>query len=75
MNPMKWYWTVAGGHTHVRVFMNGAKCGDLCFRNEEFQWIHRHSPEILFIEDSVITGLTTDERQEWLRKHESEVVR
>ncbi len=35
-NPMRWYYTVAGGHTHVRVFMNGAKCGDLCFRNEEF---------------------------------------
>jgi hypothetical protein len=33
---MKWYYTIAGGHTHVRVFMNGAKCGDLCFRNEEF---------------------------------------
>lgn len=33
---MKWLYQVAGGHTHVRVFMNGAKCGDLCFRNEEF---------------------------------------
>jgi hypothetical protein len=33
---MKWYYTIAGGHTHVRVFMNGAKCGDLCFRNVEF---------------------------------------
>lgn len=35
-SPMKWYYKVLGGHTHVRVFMNGAKCGDLCFRNEEF---------------------------------------
>ena len=34
---MKWYYTVVGGHTHVRVFMNGGKCGDLCFRNEEFE--------------------------------------
>lgn len=33
---MNWYYTIAGGHTHVRVFMNGGKCGDLCFRNEEF---------------------------------------
>jgi hypothetical protein len=33
---MKWYYKIAGGHTHVRVFMNGGKCGDLCFRNEEF---------------------------------------
>lgn len=36
---MKWFFTIAGGHTHVRVFMNGAKCGDLCFRNEEFHTI------------------------------------
>jgi len=34
---MRWYWKVLGGHTHVRVFMNGGKCGDLCFRNEEFE--------------------------------------
>lgn len=36
---MKWYFKIMGGHTHVRVFMNGGKCGDLCFRNEEFQLI------------------------------------
>lgn len=36
---MKWYYKIAGGHTHVRVFMNGGKCGDLCFRNEEFEQI------------------------------------
>lgn len=34
---MKWYWELLGGHVHVRVFMNGGKCGDLCFREEEFQ--------------------------------------
>ena len=34
---MNWYYKVLGGHTHVRVFMNGEKCGDLVFRNEEFQ--------------------------------------
>lgn len=39
---MNWYWHRAGGHTHVRVFMNGAKCGALCFRNEEFQAIREH---------------------------------
>lgn len=33
---MTWYYKILGGHTHVRVFMNHAKCGDLCFRNEEF---------------------------------------
>ena len=36
---MKWYFQIRGGHTHVRVFMNGGKCGDLCFRNEEFQLV------------------------------------
>jgi hypothetical protein len=33
---LKWYYKIMGGHTHVRVFCNGAKCGDLVFRNEEF---------------------------------------
>ena len=37
--PMIWYWRRGGGHIHVRVFMNGAKCGDLCFRVEEFEMI------------------------------------
>lgn len=36
---MRWYYRIRGGHTHVRVFMNGGKCGDLCFRNEEFAQI------------------------------------
>lgn len=36
---MNWYYIILGGHTHVRVFMNGGKCGDLCFRNDEFQQI------------------------------------
>jgi hypothetical protein len=38
---MTWYYTVRGGHTHVAVFLNGGKCGDLCFRNEEFEHIQR----------------------------------
>lgn len=25
---MKWYYKIEGSHTHVRVFMNGGKCGD-----------------------------------------------
>lgn len=36
---MKWYYTIAGSHVHVRVFMNGASCGQLCFRMEEFAQI------------------------------------
>ncbi len=38
---MNWYYKICGGHTHVRVFMNGGKCGDLCFRNEEFEKVMR----------------------------------
>ena len=48
---MKWYYHIAGGHTHVRVFMNGGKCGDLCFRNEEFVQVREHCPWIQFIEE------------------------
>jgi len=57
---MKWIYTVAGGHTHVKVYMNGAKCGDLCFRNEEFvevkddhDWLSKVGgvPLITFIEE------------------------
>ena len=56
---MKWYFKIEGRHTHVRVFMNHAKCGDLCFRNEEFQQIREqagyfathHGKLIEFIEE------------------------
>lgn len=61
---MKWYYQVLGGHTHVRVFMNGGKCGDLCFRNEEFQLVRETAeqfvissrPWITFIEEKVDRG-------------------
>lgn len=55
MSGMKWYWHRSGGHTHVRVFMNGAKCGDLCFRNEEFDYIREHTTDfevVQFIEEA-----------------------
>jgi len=38
---MKWYYKILGGHTHVRVFMNGALCGTLVFRNAEFEQIQK----------------------------------
>ncbi len=47
---MKWKYKVLGGHTHVDVFMNGANCGHLCFRNEEFQQL-RYITAIEFVED------------------------
>jgi len=47
---MNWYHTEKGAHTHVRVFMNGAKCGDLTFRNEEFKMLP-HEP-IKFLPDT-----------------------
>jgi len=49
---MRWYWHIQGGHTHVRVFLNGAKCGDLCFRNEEFYEIRHSIGNIKFIEET-----------------------
>lgn len=52
---MKWYYKQLGGHTHVRVFMHGAKCGDLCFRNEEFQQLRR---DLVIIDDN--TGIPTE---------------
>jgi hypothetical protein len=33
---MTWYYTISTTHTRVRIFMNGALCGNICFRNEEF---------------------------------------
>jgi hypothetical protein len=47
---MKWEFEIRGGHTYVRVFMNGAKCGELCFRNEEFQQVREHCSWIQFTE-------------------------
>lgn len=48
---MKWYWQLQGGHVHVRVFMNGWKCGDLCFRDKEFELVREMCPWIAFIEE------------------------
>lgn len=42
---MKWDYMIGASHTRVRVFMNGANCGDLCFRNEEFKQIRDSFPE------------------------------
>lgn len=36
---MKWYYRIAGRHVHVRVYMNGALCGTLVFRDSEFEEI------------------------------------
>lgn len=55
---MKWYYEVRGGHTHVRVVMNGAKCGDLCFRNDQFRLIRAACQWIEFINKGEPSGLT-----------------
>lgn len=49
---MTWYFKIMGGHTYVRVFMNGGKCGDLCFRNEEFTLVRERCPWIAFEEEA-----------------------
>lgn len=55
---MNWRFTISGGHTHVRVFMNGAKCGDLCFRNEEFKRIQE-----ALVGHSIITFIDASETE------------
>lgn len=37
MNELRLYYKILGGHVHIRVFMNGGKAGDLCFRLAEFE--------------------------------------
>lgn len=49
-NKMHWYYAELGGHVHVRVFMNGALCGNLAFRAEEFQVLLNDS-KINFVND------------------------
>lgn len=50
---MKWYYKMSCGVTFVRVFMNGAKCGDLCFSHEEFDRIMESDlPSIEFINET-----------------------
>jgi hypothetical protein len=49
-NLMKWEWKVAGRHTHVRVFFNGANCGSLVFRNEEFYDLRHSVRDIIFVD-------------------------
>lgn len=45
---MNWDFEVRGNHVHVTVFMNGANCGKLCFRHDEFEEIRRHCPWIRY---------------------------
>jgi len=47
---MKWLWQEMGGHTHVRVYMNGEVCGDLDFRNADFEHIKATVDWIVFEE-------------------------
>lgn len=47
---MKWRYKIVGAHVHVDVFMNGANCGRLIFRIEEFEEIRRESHKIELIE-------------------------
>lgn len=49
---MRWYFSIAGGHVHIRVFMNGAKCGDLCFRIAEFDEVRERCPWITFTKEA-----------------------
>lgn len=45
------YYKVLGGHTHIRVFVNGAKSGDLCVRNYEFEALRAAMSGLAWIPD------------------------
>ena len=50
---MKWYWKNEGIHVKVRVFMNGALCGSLCFRADEFSELKAwYNHDITFINEN-----------------------
>jgi len=55
-----------GVHVHCRVFMNGANCGNLCFRVEEFEDFRRgvnSSGYIKFVLDLPVPRLTGERAQ------------
>lgn len=63
---MNWYFVKAGGHIKVRVFVNGALCGHLAFRDEEFESLFKkHYKEINFISDG---PLEAGAHQDFLKK-------
>lgn len=56
---MNWRYKIEGSHTRVRVFMNGGKCGDLCFRNDEFVSLRiKFAGDINFINEGSEEGCT-----------------
>lgn len=44
---MTWHYKLAGIHVHVRVFCNGALCGKLTFRKEEFNNIMNNAGTLI----------------------------
>ncbi len=49
---MTWHFSTLGAHTHVRVFTDGIKAGELCFRTDEFERLQREIGEsVLFAPD------------------------
>lgn len=45
------FYRLKGGHVHMRVFINGAKMGDLVCRETEFRDVRRHMGGFLFYQD------------------------
>ena len=62
---MTWYYRRDDGHTRVKVFMNGAKCGGLCFRHEEFNacliW-HNMAGFIKFVDEGINERLSAQQQ-------------
>lgn len=53
---MTWRYRLLGNHAHIRVYLNGALCGELCFGAAEFREFARErrgNVEVEFIDEIV----------------------
>jgi hypothetical protein len=50
---MKWYFKQLGDHVHIRIFMNGALCGKIVLRTEEFNSFRRREVNIELLDDNL----------------------
>lgn len=51
---MRIYYRLLGAHYHMRVFINGAKSGDLCVRQSEWnEFCSWFKSSVVFMEDPI----------------------
>ena len=49
---MNWYYHTSGIHVHVRVYMHGAFCGNLCFTPDEFEEVRSNCRWIIYYNET-----------------------